>query len=223
MSFTGLGEFVSLGYPWVLPGYEGGLQEELYDAVYGFAASPDYGGKIFAQRFREQWTDQISFFERHGFVVQRRDPIYVLNLSLAKDYRVPSQIEIVCEVEFCWDDFHEISAPHMATQQLGMWKQYFPTVDFDFAVKATRDGKSVAYMGVAIRRETGFAEIIAVTVEPTAPDAIAPCLAAIVDELRARKCTFLGTKPISSETALETIVQFGFRNVSDELFLSKGI
>jgi hypothetical protein len=196
MSFTGLGEFVSLGYPWVLPGYEGGLQEELYDAVYGFAASPDYGGKIFAQRF---------------------------NLSLAKDYRVPSQIEIVCEVEFCWDDFHEISAPHMATQQLGMWKQYFPTVDFDFAVKATRDGKSVAYMGVAIRRETGFAEIIAVTVEPTAPDAIAPCLAAIVDELRARKCTFLGTKPISSETALETIVQFGFRNVSDELFLSKGI
>jgi hypothetical protein len=60
MSFTGQGEFVSLGYPWVLPEYEGELQEELYDTVYGFAAGPEYGGRTFAQRFREPWTDQIS-------------------------------------------------------------------------------------------------------------------------------------------------------------------
>lgn len=40
-SFTGLGDFVSLGYPWVLPGYEGGLRERLYEKVYIFAASPE--------------------------------------------------------------------------------------------------------------------------------------------------------------------------------------
>ena len=29
-SFTGHGDFLSLGYPWVLPRYEGELQEQLY-------------------------------------------------------------------------------------------------------------------------------------------------------------------------------------------------
>jgi hypothetical protein len=55
MSFTGHGDFVSLGYPWVLPGYEGELQEKLYDAVYCFAAGPEHGGRTFAQRLRQQW------------------------------------------------------------------------------------------------------------------------------------------------------------------------
>jgi hypothetical protein len=40
-SFTGRGDFVSLGYPWVLPGYEGELRERLYEKVYIFAASPE--------------------------------------------------------------------------------------------------------------------------------------------------------------------------------------
>lgn len=47
-SFTGQEEFVSLGYPWVLPGFEGGVQERLFDSVYGFAASKEYGGRVFA-------------------------------------------------------------------------------------------------------------------------------------------------------------------------------
>ena len=74
-SFTGQGEFVSMGYPWVLPGYEGELQERLYDAVYEFAASREYGGRRFAQRFRQPWTAQITFFEQHGFVIGRSDPV----------------------------------------------------------------------------------------------------------------------------------------------------
>lgn len=63
MGFTGSGDFVSLGYPWVLESYEGELQERLFERVYGFAASPSYGGKTFAQRFRLQWDKQIDFFE----------------------------------------------------------------------------------------------------------------------------------------------------------------
>jgi len=52
MSFTGEGQLVSFGYPWVLAGYEGELQEGLYALVYGFAAGVEYGRKTFAQRFR---------------------------------------------------------------------------------------------------------------------------------------------------------------------------
>jgi hypothetical protein len=223
MSFTGQGEFVSLGYPWVLPGYEGELQEELYDAVYGFAASPEYGGKMFAQRFREQWTDQVSFFERHGFVVQRRDPIYALDLRIATDFRVPSPFHVDCAGKFCWEDFQEISAACLPAQQLSTWKEYFQTVDFDFAVKVTQDGMPVAYLGVAIRCDTGFAELVAVTVQPSAVNAIVPCLAVTIDELRRRNAVFFGTKQIPNVAATETLMKIGFEKVSEELLLSKEI
>jgi len=223
MSFTGQGKFVSLGYPWVLPGHEGELQEELYDTVYGFAASPEYGGRMFAQRFREPWTDQISFFERHEFVVQRRDPLYVLDLRAI----TISQIRVTCQVEcaarFCWDDFHELSAGHLPAEQLSMWKQYFQTVDFDFAVRAQRNGMAVACMGIAIRPDTGFAEMIAVAVEPAALDVLASCLGAAAAQSRSRKARYLGTKAIRLNGSDEVLAQLGFKKASEELLLSKSI
>jgi hypothetical protein len=136
MSFTGQAEFISLGYPWVLPGYEGKLQEELYDAVYGFATSPDYGGRRFAQRFREQWIDQVSFFERHGFVVRT---------ITTSQIRVTSQVE--CSEQFSWDDFYAVSENLLPVPELSMWKRYFQTVDFDFSIIARRCDMVVACMG----------------------------------------------------------------------------
>jgi len=93
MSFTGRGDFVSLGYPWVLAGYEGELQEKLYDTVYGFAGSSQYGGKVFAQRFRTGWDPQMSFFKRHGFREERRDPIFTLTLETGLAGR-PAQMSV---------------------------------------------------------------------------------------------------------------------------------
>jgi hypothetical protein len=221
MSFTGQGEFVSLGYPWVLPAYEGELQEELYDTVYGFAASPEYGGRTFAQRLREPWTDQISFFERHGFVVQRRDPLYVLDLRAitASQIRVTCQVE--CQAQVCWDDFHELSAGRLPAEQLSMWKQYFQTVDFDFAVRVRRNGIAVACMGIAIRRDTGFAELIAVAVEPAARDVLGSCLGAAAAQSRSRKARYLGTKAIPLNGTDEILAQVGFEKVIEEFLLSK--
>jgi hypothetical protein len=211
---------LSLGYPWVLPGYEGELQDELYDAVYGFAASPDYGGKKFAQR-REQWTDQVSFFKRRGFVVQRMDPIYVLDLRTitASQIRVTCQVE--CPAQFCWHDFHEISADRLPAKQLSMSKQYFQTVDYDFAVKAKRDYMAVAYMGSAIRPDTGFAEMIAVAVEPTAVKVLPSWLGAAVAQSRSPRAKCLGTRAILLSGADEVLAQAGFEKVSEELLLAK--
>jgi hypothetical protein len=221
-SFTGRGEFVSLGYPWVLRGYEGQLQEKLYDAVYGFAASPEYGGRTFAQRFRAQWTAQPSFFERHGFVVQRSDPIYAVDLRAPRaSPELLSRCQVDCPAQFCWDDFHELSAERSSAQQLNMWKEYFQTVEFDFAVKATREGMSIAYLGIAIRRDTRFAELIAVAVEPAAVDVLASCLRAATGQSHSRGARYLGTKAIPVNGADEVLAQVGFEKVSEEFLLSK--
>ena len=222
-SFTGDGEFVSFGYPWVLPGYEGELQEKLYEAVYGFAASREYGGRKFAQRFREQWTAQVSFFERHGFVRQRPDPIYAVDLRAATISQVPVGCDLECSARFCWDDFHELSAARLPAPELSMWKQYLQTVDFDFAVKASRGGVPAAYLGIAIRHDTGFAELIAVAVEPAAVGVLGACLAVAVGEARSRKAAHFGTKAIPVEGSAEILAQAGFEKVSEELLLSKNI
>jgi hypothetical protein len=222
MSFTAQAAFVSLGYPWVLPGYEGELQEELYGAVYGFAAGQEYGGKTFAQRFREQWTNQVSFFERHGFVVQRRDPIYVVDLRTITAAQILVTCQIECLSDFCWEDFCALSANHSPGQQLGMWKHYFQTVDFDFSIRATREGRAVAYIGIAIRRDTGFAEMIAVAAEPTCANILPSCLGATIAQSRSRKAKFLGKKAIPVDCADDVLAQLEFKKVSEELLLLKG-
>ena len=240
MSFTGHGDFVSLGYPWVLPEYQGELQEELYRAVYGFAASPEYGGRTFAQRFREQWTAQISFFVRHGFEVQRSEPIYALDLRSARANQIlnaPTRREpeslprpvdagryrLETQGEFQWAEFLKLAAARLPQEQLAMSRLYFESVEFDFAVKALEGDRSVAYLGFAIRLDTGFGELIAVAFGDSATDVIGPCLLLAIHELRARKALFLATKSLPLESSAENIEGLGFKRVTTELLLSKSI
>ena len=240
MSFTGHGDFVSLGYPWVLPGYEGELQQRLYDAVYGFAADPEYGGRTFGQRFRQQWTAQISFFERHGFAEQRNDPIYALDLrsasapqaldsmtSLRRDLPklelTASRYRVEIQREFEWERFRELAAIHWAREQSSLLKLYLQTVDFDFAVRAAEQGGLAAYLGFAICSDTRFAELIAVALNQAATDVVGPCLLAAVHELQSRNALFLGTKPIPAEGASEIMMGMGFKKVSAELLMSKSV
>jgi hypothetical protein len=223
MSFTGQGEFVSLGYPWVLPGYEGELQEILYDAVYAFAAGAEYGGKRFAQRLRGQWTNQIRFFERHGFEAQSIGPILAFDLRSALDPQSWVSGHVELREEFCWDDFYRLSAGRATPEQGAMLKQYLETVDFDFAIKATHGGHTVGTIGVAIRPDTRFAEMIAVAIAPKAPDALISCLSAAVRHARSRKAEFLGTKPIAMDGSIDVLTYMGFQHVSNELLFSKNI
>lgn len=240
MSFTGQGGFVSLGYPWVLPEYEGKLQEELYSAVYGFAASPEYGGKTFAQRFREQWSPQISFFLRHGFTEQRSEAIYAVDLRSASSAPVfdaatsvqrgkstqtlsNGRFHLEVQPEFEWEEFRELAAIRLPQEQVSMFQSYFQTVDFDFTVKALEGDRSAAYLGFAIRLDTGFAELVAVALDRSATDSIGPCLMLAIHELQARNALFLGTKPVPVEGVSEIIEKLGFKRVSTELLLSKTI
>ena len=55
------------------------------------------------------------------------------------------------------------------------------------------------------------------------PDELAPCLASTLDELRSRSVLFLGTGPVPVESAFETLVRMGFKQVSEQVMLSKSI
>jgi hypothetical protein len=240
MSFSGVGDFVSLGYPWVLPGYEGELQERLYDEVYGFAAGPHHGGKTFAQRFRQQWAAQISFFKRHGFTEQRHDPFFVLDLRAANAptnsgtadsllHDLPESApptpcySVEIQPQFEWRQFQKLVSADLPKGHLAIFDLYFQTVDFDFAVKATKGSCLTAYMGFTIRSDTGFAELITGAVDHAARDVFQPCLLAAVHELQSRGALFLGTKSTPSAGASEAISQMGFQKVSEDLMLVKQI
>jgi N-acetylglutamate synthase-like GNAT family acetyltransferase len=76
-------------------------------------------------------------------------------------------------------------------------------------------------MGIAIRPDTGFAEMIAVAVEPAALDVLASCLGAAAAQSRSRRAKRLGTKAIPLNGTDEVLAQVGFKKVSEELLLSK--
>jgi len=223
MSFTGHAAFVSLGYPWVLPGYEGELQEELYQAVYGFAAGREYGGKTFGQRFRRQWQAQIDFFKRHGFREQRAEPIFALDLASQARPIPSSRYRIEFQQAFRWEAFVQVAANSMPAEQLAMFRMYFETVEFDFALEAWDGDARAAYFGFALRSDTGFAELIATALEAGAEDAVSPMLQAAAGHLRAAGARFLATKLNLRNYGAEGLANLGFKKATDEVFLSKSI
>jgi len=223
MSFTGEGDFVSLGYPWVLPGYEGELQDELYHRVYGFAASSEYGGKKFAQRFRRPWTRQIEFFRERGFAEQRSEPIYTLPVIHQPPADSFSAYRIENTPEFRFRVFEQLSAGMLSPEDLRMFARYLETVDFDFALIATRHGEPAAYFGFTIRRDTGFAELIASAVAPAETEAISPALSAAVHELSLRHARVLATKVVSGDPDGRVLVGLDFRKRTEEVFMFKEV
>ena len=158
MSFTGSKEFVSLGYPWVLPGYEGIIQDELFKRVYGFAESDEFGAKLFAQRFRSDWKEQIDFFLSKGFEVTRRSPILIKELS-DSNHTNASKVEN----DFQFDKWANVTKQNevVTEEQLSMMKEYYGSVQFDFSISFENEG----YFGVTIRKDTAYAEILAVALK----------------------------------------------------------
>jgi hypothetical protein len=221
MSFTGEGDFVSLGYPWALPGYEGELQDELYHRVYGFAASSEYGGKKFAQRFRRPWTRQIEFFLERGFTELRSHPIYtrpVIHQPPADSFG-PYSIEYTPEFRF--ETFAQLSSATLPPEHLRMFVRYLEVVDFDFALTATRRGELAAYFGFTIRRDTGFAELIASAVVPGETEAISPALSTAVHELSLCHVRVVATKAVAGDPDGRVLAELDFRKRTEEVFMFK--
>jgi hypothetical protein len=166
MSFTGSSKFVSLGYPWVKEGYQM-IRDNLFQRVFDFASSDEFGGKMFAQRFREQWTDQIDYFQSKGFQITNASPI--LGTALCEEQTLFSpQIDWSCRIDegFDFEKWKTVTENNgeTAPQQLDMMKVYYGSVDFDFSFIIEREGQLAAVVGVTIRPDTAYAEALAVAI-----------------------------------------------------------
>lgn len=167
MSFTGSREFVSLGYPWVKDGYEE-IRDLLFDKVYGFASSTEYGAKLFAQRFREQWVEQIHYFEEKGFHITNKSPL--LGTELTEEHgRIEQLLGRDCYVEegFSFEKWEQVATHNndVTESQLTMMKEYYGSVDFDFSVVVEHNRELTAVVGITMRKDTSYAEVIAFTIQ----------------------------------------------------------
>lgn len=165
MSFSGKGEFVSLGYPWVLPEYEGSVQDELFEKVYEFATSEEYGGKVLAQRFRSQWSRQIDYFLSKGFEITNRTqiigaqyPILLKNIAPIPDF----SYEIKDAFQFdIWKKL-KMKQQSLSDEQVSMLNEYYRSIEFDYALECKIGDEIIAYFGITIRPDTDYSEILAV-------------------------------------------------------------
>jgi hypothetical protein len=221
ISFTGQGDFVSLGYPWVLPGYEGGLQDDLYDKVYHFAASDEYGGKVFAQRFRSQWAKQIEYFLSKGFAITNRSPIMgveLANFSLS-DYLSDVDYKIEDGFQFeKWQAIHKKNES-ITPEQAGMMEQYYGSVAFDFSLEASKQDESIGYFGVTIRQDTGYSELVAVGLEKSSDQYFESMFNLVLVECKKR-----GAKTVSiSKGSIpeKVITDLPIRQLTEEYMLMK--
>jgi hypothetical protein len=166
MSFTGSGDFVSLGYPWVKDGYQE-IQDVLFEKVYGFASSDKYGGRVFAQRFREQWEDQIHFLQLKGFKITNKSPIIGRNLT-DEQAAHNSTLRGTWRLEegFTFEKWKSVMEKNgeITPQELSMMEEYYGSVDFDFSLIGEEAGELVTVIGVTIRKDTSFAEALAISI-----------------------------------------------------------
>ncbi|WP_175987578.1 hypothetical protein [Bacillus sp. Marseille-Q1617] len=166
MSFTGSSKFVSLGYPWVKECWKM-IQDDLFHRVFDFASSEEFGAEMFAQRFREQWTDQIGYFQSKGFEVTSASPI--LGAALSKEQTLFSprtNWSWRIEEGFNFEKWRTVTENdgQASQQQLEMMKEYYGSVDFDFSFVMESEGQPAAVVGVTIRPDTAYAEALAVSI-----------------------------------------------------------
>lgn len=223
MGFTGEGNFVSFGYPWVLEGYEGVLQEEMYERIYHYAIGPEHGGKVLAQRFRAQWTDQIAFFKRKGFEVTGRSPIYGRIVSTLSS---PDQngFNVKIEPGFNIETFLSIAKLNTETteQDLSFYRTYYASVDFDFAVACVIEDKIVAYFGVTIRQDTGYSEVVASIWSEGYSSAFQTGLTTILNELVHTGANIVGIYEAAAPKK-EELSNLSFEKITDDVMMMKHV
>jgi hypothetical protein len=223
MSFTGQGNFVSLGFPWVLPGYEGELQDELFDKVFSFAVSEEYGGRNLAQRFRSQWEKPIHYFLSKGFEITGRSPIVGINLTKPSE-GLHAEPELVTEIKDAfefkkWKQLKTLK-PETTASEITMMEQYYQSVDFDYSLECSIHGKPAAYFGVTIRKDTGYSEILAAELDSKYLDYFSEMISVLENESYTRGARMLS---ISESYLPAQFNRKGYNIVTEDLMLMMSV
>jgi hypothetical protein len=223
MSFSGKGEFVSLGYPWVLPEYEDTVRDELFERVYQFAVSEEYGGKLFAQRFRVQWSKQIDYFLSKGFNITNRTQIVGAHypLLIKTIQSIPGfSYEIKDQFQFnVWKDL-KMKQQILTNEQVAMMNEYYSSIEFDYAVECKLENQVIAYFGMTIRPDTGYSEILAVAYTDAAIPYFYDIMSIIHNENNNRKVKAVTiTKSQIPKSVLQE--KLGFTPLTEDVMMHK--
>ncbi|WP_064093540.1 hypothetical protein [Rossellomorea aquimaris] len=220
MSFTGKGDFVSLGYPWVQNGYEN-IQDELFRRVYDFSTSEEYGGKILAQRFRSQWENQILYFESKGFEITNESEI--LGREVKNDFHLSKMdYETNRCSDFPFNEWKEIMERNEeATQaQLDMMEEYYSSVDFSFAMAFSIEEQTIGIMGVTIREDTKYSEVLALGILQDYNIYKESMLKQVIKEVEARGGKVIGFHG-SDITEIEIQKELGLGEITKDVMMVK--
>ncbi|MHA2272813.1 MAG: hypothetical protein ACXACI_13185 [Candidatus Hodarchaeales archaeon] len=216
--------FTPLGFPWVLDGYEGEIQDVLFTTIYDYAVK-QFHSKSFLQRFRKEWGYHIKFFERYGFELAWSNPIYSRELK-----KTPLDIEFVTYRA----KLHQImpvnalfaiikNDPSLQNEDRKSLKEYF-TVDLDLDwVLEVQDhhSKPIGMSVITSREDTGYAELSLLTANQTIPHALNLTLELTINELISRNQKFLSVTVKEGSPKIDFFKSYEFKLRSESVFYSK--
>ncbi|MFW9996505.1 MAG: hypothetical protein ACFFD4_30960 [Candidatus Odinarchaeota archaeon] len=215
--------FTPMGFPWVLEGYEGEIQDHLFDTVYSYAIST-FKSKSFLQRFRKEWKYQIRFFERKGFNLDWANPIYVLDLQNKGKIDINSRNEISIFKRVPNEDFQIIAQNDswLKTEDFMSLITYFnEDIDLDWVLLLKKGSIPVAISAVTIRADTGYAELNLLAENSEFPGEIDIALEITVNEMISRQVNWLSVTLEQNSPKIDFYESYDFKLKSESVFYSK--
>lgn len=216
--------FTPMGFPWVLDGYEGEIQDFLFTTIYDYAVK-QFHSKSFLQRFRKEWDYHIKFFEKYGFELAWSNPIYIRELT-----KTPFDIDLAAYKAKLHQTmpvnalFATIQHdPALQNEDRSSLKEYF-TVDLELDwVLELQDHQStpIGMSAITSREDTGYAELSLLAANQTIPHALHLTLELTINELISRDRKFLSVTVTEDSPKIDFFESYEFKLRSESVFYSK--
>jgi len=214
--------FIPFGFPWVAKGYEGEVQEELFNRMFEYASGP-LGGKSFLQRFREEWCTQIDFFKKKGFKLAFSYPIYIRDLSSTQLEISDSNLTQNILPSLPSDILVDLASkdPRYGKENLTELTSYYNDVDFDLILVLYDQDQAVSMAAVTSREDTNYSEMNLIVSDRKYPKATANILEHTLKELHKRNRKHVSITLEEEDPIIETIEGYNFLPQSRSVFYSK--
>jgi hypothetical protein len=214
--------FIPFGFPWVKKGYEGEVQEELYQRMFAFASGP-LNGKSFLQRFREEWNSQIDFFLNKGFQLAFSYPIYILGLN--SNHLGVSNSNFTTKIlpNLPSEILTALTSkdPRYEKENLDELYSFYTDIDFDLILVLYDNDKAISMAAVTSREDTGYSELNLVVSDKKYPKASDYILEQAIEELYKRHRTHVSITLEEDDPIIEKVESFSFLQQSRSVFYSK--
>ncbi|MHA2102538.1 MAG: hypothetical protein ACW981_03880 [Candidatus Hodarchaeales archaeon] len=216
-------KFTPIGFPWVIPGYEGEIQDHLFDTVYNHAVNK-FKSKAFLQRFRKEWKFQIEFFEKNGFHLSQSYPIYIRDLNNENYNDESTEYETKIYPKVPTESFSKIHSkdPNLEKQSSESLINYFnEDLDLDWVLEVKKRSEPIGMSVITGRDDTGYMELNLLSANAEIPRSYETVLELTINELNSREKKFISMTVVEKDPQIELIESYGFKLRSESVFYSK--